>query len=133
ALHWLELPVLQRVYQEVARLLRPGGLFLNGDQLGFGPESPILAGAAHRAHERWTAAGRARLGSEDWDDWWSSLRKEPSLEPLFAERDRRFPSRHGEEPKVPYDQHVEALRSAGFTEVETVWQEFDNRVVLAVR
>jgi len=29
--------------------------------------------------------------------------------------------------------HISALADAGFTEVETIWQRFDNRVMLAVR
>lgn len=42
ALHWLPTPDLVRVYHEVAKLLRPGGVFLNGDNMKFSPQLPSL-------------------------------------------------------------------------------------------
>src|ERR1700761_3729399 len=42
ALHWLTEPGLRAVYRELATLLRPGGLLLDGDHLGADPSAPAL-------------------------------------------------------------------------------------------
>ena len=44
ALHWLPEPDLRSMYAELARVLRPGGLLLNGDHFVLDQEqSPVLA------------------------------------------------------------------------------------------
>lgn len=43
ALHWLEPSVLVRIYRDIHRILRPGGVFLNGDHMAFSPALPTLA------------------------------------------------------------------------------------------
>jgi SAM-dependent methyltransferase len=40
ALHWLPTPDPVRVYHELGKLVRPGGVFLNGDNMKFGPHLP---------------------------------------------------------------------------------------------
>src|SRR5258708_21317971 len=42
ALHWLQPEALLPLYQQLATLIRPGGLFLNGDHLRFPPQQPSL-------------------------------------------------------------------------------------------
>src|SRR5258708_22150877 len=41
ALHWLQPEALLPLYQQLATLIRPGGLFLNGDHLRFPPSSRV--------------------------------------------------------------------------------------------
>jgi trans-aconitate methyltransferase len=43
ALHWLPAEALSGLYRDLARLLPPGGVFLNADHLPYGPTTPTLA------------------------------------------------------------------------------------------
>jgi SAM-dependent methyltransferase len=133
ALHWLTPAELVRVYHELGRLVRPGGVFLNGDDMAFGPELPSFQRLAQQFHEQWSDEAFAARGIESWDEWWDALGREASMAPLLAERERRFaPKRRQESPPI-FDLHVAALRDAGFREVGTIWQSMTNRILLAVR
>src|SRR5215831_3141872 len=67
ALHWLPAPALRAMYAELAAVLRPGALLLNGDHLTEDEtQAPVLArldrALTERGEERAAAAG----GVEDW-------------------------------------------------------------------
>lgn len=133
ALHWLEPEPLGRLYRDLGRLLRPGGLFLNGDHLAFGPALPTLARLSQRTlDEQWTDASFAARGIETAEQWWDALALEPAFTPLLTERTRRFAGKRRQETPPGFDVHVAALREAGFAEVGTIWQLLSNRVLLAV-
>lgn len=132
ALHWLEPEPLARLYGDLARLLRPGGILLNGDHLAFRP------GAVDRLSQQaldaaWTDAAFARRGAETAEQWWTAMSEEPAAAPLLDERSRRFAAKRRQKTPPDFDFHVTALRSAGFAEVDTIWQQLSNRVLLAVR
>ena len=137
ALHWLWPDALASLYAEIATLLRPGGLLLNGDHLKEDEAvSPTLArsqlGRAlnEREENRAAPAGRA----ETWADWWDAALAEVALADLAAERERRLADReHHGSPSGRLAVHVDALRAAGFAEVGTLWQRGDNRLLCAVR
>ena len=134
ALHWLEPEPLARVYRDLGRLLRPGGLLLNGDHMAFGPETPTLARLSERALDaQWTDAAFAARGVETAEQWWAALAAEPALAPLLAEQSRRFAGKRRQESAPGFDAHVAALRDAGFGEIGTIWQALSNRILLAVR
>ena len=134
ALHWLEPEPLGRLYHDLARLLRPGGLFLNGDNMAYGPVLPSFARLSQHAHdEQWTDAAFAARGMETAEQWWEALALEPAFAPLLSERTRRFAGKRRQESPPGFDVHVAALHDAGFREVGTIWQMLSNRVVLAVR
>ena len=134
ALHWVEPEPLTRLYRDLGRLLRPGGLFLNGDNLAFGPDLPTLAGMGRRALDgQWTDAAFAERGIETAEQWWEALALDPAFAPLLTERTRRFAGKRRQQSPPGFDFHVAALRDAGFREVGTIWQVLTNRVLLAVR
>lgn len=133
ALHWLDEATLRRLYRDLAKLLRPGGIFLNGDHLAYAPEEAALTELSTTARHRREAEERHRPGAEDWEEWWTHLRAAGGRERLFQERDRRFPGVHGEEPGASLAGHTAALRDAGFPTVGVIWQTFDNRVIAALR
>ena len=134
ALHWLPPESLTRVYHDLGRLLPPGGLLLNGDHLAFGPGLPTFAHLSDGALEQeWSDAAFAARGIETAEQWWAALSAEPGLEPLLAERTRRFAGKRRPDPRPDFDFHVAALRNAGFREVGTIWQVLSDRVLLAVR
>jgi SAM-dependent methyltransferase len=133
ALHWLAPEYLTRVYRELGELVRPGGVFLNGDNLKFGPHLPSFQKVAQTMKERVRIDAFERRGLEDWESWWKALQAEPSLKELFAERERRFGWKASGWHAPIFDLHVAALRNAGFREVGVIWQNMENRVLMAVR
>lgn len=133
-LHWLEPEPLGRLYNDLARLLRLGGLFLNGDHMGFAPALPTFTRLSKRSlDEQWTDAAFAARGIETAEQWWEALAKEPAFGPLLTERTARFAGKRRQEAPPGFNMHVAALRDAGFREVGTIWQVLSNRVLLAVR
>lgn len=135
ALHWLRTPDLVRVYHQLGELLRPGGIFLNGDNMRFGAHLPAFQQVATSLRKRrWADESFARLGVENWQQWWDALAQEPALADLLAERERRFAWRSPENTvNAGRDLQIGALREAGFCEVGIVWQYFDNCVLMGVR
>jgi len=132
ALHWLSAEELPGLYAAVFGLLKPGGLLLNGDHLGLPVAAPALTQLAHAVGHRRLERRRARrTEAEDWQGWWDAVLCEPALAEAATERERRstqHPRRHSE-PTL--DDHVQALRAAGFTEVDSLWQIGDDRVLAA--
>ena len=135
ALHWLSPAGLAAMYAEVASVLRPGGLLLNGDHLTEDPAAaPTLARLGRAMNEREEQRRAPNGRAEDWTAWWQAVRADPLLAGLVAERERRYvvPDHHGS-PSGRLAVHVDALRAAGFSEVGTLWQRGDNRLLCAVR
>ena len=141
ALHWLRAEALRGMYAQLATVLRPGGLLLDGDHLKEDETvAPTLArlgdALTERVAERFTGAGAGdgqRGGREDWKAWWQAATSDPELAGPAAERQQRRLSEdhHGSE-SVLLSEHVAALRAAGFAEIGTLWQYGDNRILCAV-
>ena len=135
ALHWLRAGALRSMYGQLAAVLRPGGLLLDGDHLKEDETAaPTLArlgeALTERAVERLTAGQRGR---EDWKAWWQAATADPELAGPAAERhQRRLSEDHHGAESVLLGEHVTALRAAGFTEIGTLWQHGDNRILCAV-
>ena len=136
ALHWLSAGELWAMYAELATVLRPGGLLLDGDHLLEDEAAvPGLARLGDAVSER--AVRRQVDGQEgtreDWKTWWEAATAAPELVGPAAERARRRLSEdhHGSE-SVLLNQHVAALRAAGFAEIGTLWQYGENRVLCAI-
>ena len=131
ALHWLEPPELRALYRDLHRLLRRGGVFLNGDIMPWGADSPGPRRIAQKVRKaRHGKTGRPRFNG--WERWWARAEKDPFLRDAFEEqRAREAEHPHGEPPSLQV--HRDALRRAGFREVETVWEDLDNRVLMALR
>ena len=134
ALHWLTPPALRAMYAEVATVLRPGGLLLDGDHFAGDPAvAPTLArldrALALRIEDR---AGRDGQ-PEDWKAWWQAATADPALAGPAEERERRRLSEdhHGSE-SILLAEHVAALTAAGFTEIGIIWQHGENRILAAV-
>ncbi len=134
ALHWLRPPELRAMYAELATVLRPGGLLLNGDHLTEDESvAPVLA-RLDRALTRRIEERGADGSSEDWKGWWEAVTADPALAGPAAERERRRLSEdhHGSESLL-LAQHAAALEAAGFTEIGTIWQHGEIRILAAVR
>jgi SAM-dependent methyltransferase len=133
ALHWLTADQLARVYRRLGQLVRPGGVFLNGDHMKFGPHLPGFRAVADAVKAARLEDAHGRRGVESWQAWWDALAQEPGAAALLAERERRFADRTREGINPGFDFQVGALRDAGFGEVDVLWQNLDNRVLMAIR
>jgi SAM-dependent methyltransferase len=132
ALHWLPEPDLRALYAELASVLRPGGLLLDGDHFALdAKESPTLArldlALRQREDQRRFPGGHP----ESWNAWWEAAAADPALAGHVAERSRRHVGHHDTQ-STQLATHVEALKAAGFAEVGTLWQRGDNRLLAAV-
>jgi SAM-dependent methyltransferase len=134
ALHWLPERELAAMYAELATVLRPGGLLLNGDHLEEAESTaPTLARLGTALIEREQERRRPDAEPENWTDWWTAVLAEPGLAGPVAEKQRRRynSDHHGSESRWLHT-HVAALTAAGFTEVGTLWQLGSNRLLCAV-
>ena len=134
ALHWLPEHDLRAAYAELATVLRPGGLLLDGDHFSLdAKESPTLArldlALRRREDQRRFPGGHA----ESWSGWWEAVAADPALGTHLTERNRRHvdAGHHGTESNQ-LATHVEALKAAGFAEVGPLWQRGDNRLLCGV-
>ena len=136
ALHWFSPAELGDLYAAVAGLLRPGGVFLDGDHFQEdATTAPVLAHLDQALEDREARrrhpdghAGRA----EDWNQWWQSVAADPLLAEAAAERARGH-VHHGSEGGAKLAAHTIALNAAGFAEVGTLWQRGSSRVLCGVR
>jgi len=135
ALHWLPEPHLRAVYKELATVLRPGGLFLDGDHLGADERATPTLARLERAVCEYEERRRFAEGRpEDWRAWWDAATADPALAEAVALRaERSDDGGHGSAETLRLDSHVSALRDAGFAEIGTLWQHGDNRLLCAIR
>lgn len=132
ALHWLRPGPLRTLYRDLARLLRRGGVFLNGDYLPWGDDRRPFSRIAERVRKlRFHGASQSAEWAA-WRTWWTDAEKVRELRTEFRLREKRR-SQHPRTDDLPLDLHVRALRQAGFSSVEVVWQDFENRVLCAIR
>ena len=134
ALHWLPEPDLRALYAELARVLRPGGLVLDGDHFAVdAKQSPTLARLDKALRQREDQRRFPGGHPESWGGWWEKVEADPILAVAAAERHRRrVDAGHHDSESTQLATHVDALTAAGFTEVGTLWQRGDNRLLCAV-
>jgi SAM-dependent methyltransferase len=139
ALHWLAGSELRALYSVLAWLLRPGGLFLDGDHLRLDDGASPALDRIERALEDSEAERRFPAGhagrAEDWGQWWQAAEDSGALAEAVAERAARRlgASDHASADGVRLATHLNALRAAGFAEAGTVWQHGASRLLCAVR
>ena len=135
ALHWLSAAELHELYAALAGLLRPGGLFLDGDHLHEDETASPVLGQLDRALEEREArrrhTGGQPAGAENWDEWWQAVAADPALAEAAAERSQGLVHHSNEGAQL--GAHTSALRAAGFAEVGTLWQRGSSRVLCGVR
>ena len=134
ALHWLRPEALHTMYARLATVLRPGGLLLDGDHLTEDPaEVPTLARLGQALIEREEQRRFPDGLPETWQGWWEAIKEDPALAAPLAEREqRRLSENHHGSESVQLATHVDGLRAAGFTEIGTIWQRGENRILVGV-
>jgi SAM-dependent methyltransferase len=131
ALHWLPEAALRRLYADLARLARPGGVVGNADAMA-NPELPQLGNALEAVEAGLRDRVRAD-GRPGWEEWWDLAAADPVLADAVEERRRFFGGNHPAEFDPPADWHVRALRDAGFSEAGVAYRWGNGALVAAVR
>ena len=133
AMHWLSPAEQAGFFARLASLLRPGGLFVNGDHLSFDRDQQRIGAAARALQEEEAGRDAVAHPAETWGEWWHAVESEPGFAALAEERRSRWgghPDYHSPGQALAMQA---SLRQAGFSEVGTVWQHYENRVVVAIR
>lgn len=114
ALHWLSPAQLLGLYNGIAQILRPGGIFLNADHVG-SDSSPIQREWERRRDVMLKQKDSNQ--SDDWDGFWAEYSKACQ----FA-----LPEKGGWEGGVeeglPLSWQLDKLREAGFVHVDCFWR-----------
>lgn len=131
ALHWLPSGNLVALYEQLATVLDAGGIFFNADHLSHSAPGSLFHTVSTKDDSRQQEAAFSS-GVPDWNGWWDQVRAAEGFAELTAERDRRFAGAPENLDATP-SLHLEALKVAGFTEVGTLWQYYDDYVVYAAR
>lgn len=133
ALHWIDAQHLKMLYTNLYELLSDDGIFMNGDHMLLEENDSKILELAQRASERWSQRSFEDTGSMDWDSWWSYIRDKTELADLMEERSRRYASPGNHNHRVPLKRHIEFLKSAGFRNVDVVWQYSSDRILVAMK
>lgn len=132
ALHWLDRRRLVRLYDDLGRLLKRRGVFLNGDRLPWGPDDRSLSLLADRVRTARSRRGVRPAGWRLWRAWWEAARRDPELRPLFSLR-QEHGQHHPRRGDLALSVHVRALHRAGFRTVEVVWRDLEDGILFARR
>lgn len=129
ALHWLPAPTVQRLYRDLATLLRPGGVFGNLDWMPIAqaPRIAAMANAYVQSHEE--DAARTAPDALAWEDWWRAVANEPQLTAELLQRQQLVGGPAEFTPAGEW--HGQALLAAGFSEAAEVWRCLKSAVVVA--
>lgn len=132
ALHWLDEERLAALYRRIRALVRPGGVFVNADEMvddGLPELSKALGERRREVHQARYDTGAVT----SWSGWWERVAADPTLGPLAARRAEIFPGTGSHnEWAPPVSWHLESLRAAGFREVGLVWRGTRDAAVAAV-
>jgi SAM-dependent methyltransferase len=133
SLHWLTESAVSRLYQDLSRLLRRGGIFCNADKFPLkGAEvldkvgETIAESLWHRALKEERAVRR--------EEWWQQVEAEPALAGKYRVRAAMFgPDGHPEETALTEDWHIGEFRKVGFAEAAVIWRHYWQGVLAAIR
>lgn len=135
ALHWLPTGELAQLYGQLARVVRPGGVFMNVDHMP-DPTTPKIDASLY-ARDKARRNEEQASGAQDWVAWWHELAEVPALAEVVAERYRIFndPAKgdHSGDHMQSAAWHTEVLRHSGFSEARTVWASPRDAMVLGLR
>jgi O-methyltransferase involved in polyketide biosynthesis len=130
ALHWLPEGAVRRVYRDLARLVRAGGVVAHAEEM---PLVDHLDGGLAKVERKSRTRAQAH-GRAGWNAWWEQAARDPALRFATAQRREVFGTNYPtEEFSPPADWHIAALREAGFAEADVVWRSGTGAVVAAIR
>jgi SAM-dependent methyltransferase len=129
ALHWLYPNQLRLLYGSLGLCVRSGGIFADGDNMPWEANSVL-----HRFSKEIKRARLRKSGTKSlWNEWWKGLRSDRYFDELFRVRRSRFPYLHSRAKSLPFNFHVKALKESGFRIVDVVWQDIEDRILVAIK
>lgn len=133
ALHWLPPADLARLYGDLAGLIRPGGVFLDGDHHDpLGTDASPLVEVRRALPELARRRHPLERPGETWDEWWRAIEAEPGFAAEVEGR-RRLGFGHPEEAQPDDAECCRLLRAAGFADAGVLWRHGYDRILAAVR
>ncbi len=131
ALHWLDEGQLKNLYKSTYKLLGNGGVFMNGDHMVSESRNENISNAMHKATSEWSKREFVKSGALDWDQWWNRVKSMESFRDLLKERGKRYKTPDNHNNMVSLERHWKFLKSAGFSEIDVVWQYSNDRILVA--
>lgn len=117
ALHWLSREKLRLLYADLARVLVPGGVFLNADHVG----SDVCGIQRMWENRREQMRHASNSHADDWGTFWREYLAELGPEASRRRQEVQGPWQ-GIESGLPLWWHLEALREVGFEGVDCFWR-----------
>ncbi len=125
ALHWLAPDRLAALYDQVARVLRPGGIFLNADHVG--SDFPPIQAMWGRQRE--AARAQGATPADDWTSFWQAYNARLGISAQAAPRGMQG----GVEAGLPLAWQFHSLKTSGFQAVDCFWRSDGDAVYGGVR
>ena len=116
ALHWLKAEDLEAVYQQIHKILRKGGIFLNADH----------SGSSNNLIQRYWESNREQMlreqtqSADDWDSFWQKFLSELG-DDARIERQKAL-QWQGTEEGMPLQWHFRKLAQCGFEYIDCFWR-----------
>lgn len=129
AIHWLYPDQLRTLYGNLAQVLRRGAVFVNADPFQWDTRALIELAKEIKELRKGNSTQRWR----GWKNWWREVQKDKFFEELFEIRKTRFPEIHSKAKIQPLEFHKNALKKAGFRYIDTIYQNMEDRILVAIR
>lgn len=118
ALHWLSPENLAALYEQLARVIAPGGIFLNADHVG----SDWPAIQKDREQHREEMCHQEQHGDSDtWDGFFESYAAALNVDAAGI-GEKGIGQWEGIEDGLPLSWHLDRLRECGFVSVDCFWR-----------
>jgi ubiquinone/menaquinone biosynthesis C-methylase UbiE len=119
ALHWLTPDELETLYLIIAKILRPGGIFLNADHVGNENNTIQQSWIDHKDK---ILSESANQQGETWEEFWQSYMKAVGSDAYEIHQRVLNGWTGGIEQGMPLTWHFEKLKSAGFKNIDCFWR-----------
>jgi len=129
ALHWLSSENLALLYRRLAKVLKPGGLFINADH---------VASDCPAVQEAWQQDKARRLTVEDhgnadtWPEFWQAYAAALGVEEKSI-GSWTIKNWEAVEDGMPMAWHFDRLRESGFTDVDCFWRCYGDAIYGGVK
>jgi SAM-dependent methyltransferase len=116
ALHWLSAAELTKLYNQLARLLTSGGIFINADHV---PSKTPAVQQYWETHREQMRAEEKHITADDWDRFWKEYGEALGVD-LAAIRQPIIKEWTGIE--LPLEWHFDKLHDSGFINLDCYWR-----------
>ena len=130
ALHWIPRNNLSNVYENFYKLLKDGGIFMDGDHFRSNSDSVYLHEMYSKIRNKISALNISREKAMNWEEWWEYILNSGVFREELMERSKRYLS-GSHDQNVSLEEHIDILKHAGFSSTGVIWQYLDNRVLFS--